>query len=120
MALAAFGALTLLRQAFGGSIPFDEAVGPTEDLLQSLTGIVLAFAFLFVGARRQERSWRVGSLVVMLIAVAKVFVFDAAGLEGLLRIASFMALGFALIGIGWLYARQLRGPVAEAGPADSA
>ncbi|MXO62610.1 DUF2339 domain-containing protein [Qipengyuania oceanensis] len=120
VALAAFGALTLLRQAFGGSIPFDEAVGPTEDLLQSLTGIVLAFAFLFVGARRQERSWRVGSLVVMLIAVAKVFVFDAAGLEGLLRIASFLALGFALIGIGWLYARQLRGPVAEAGPADSA
>ena len=29
--------------------------------------------------------------------------------SGLLRIASFVALGFSLIGIGWLYSRQLRG-----------
>ncbi|MBD3728307.1 MAG: DUF2339 domain-containing protein, partial [Sphingomonadales bacterium] len=29
--------------------------------------------------------------------------------EGLLRIASFMALGFSLIGIGWFYSRQLAG-----------
>ena len=32
----------------------------------------------------------------------------AAGLDGLLRVASFMALGFSLIGIGWVYSRQLR------------
>ena len=44
----------------------------------------------------------------MLGAVLKVFLFDAAGLEGLARIASFMALGFSLIGIGWVYSRQLR------------
>ena len=30
------------------------------------------------------------------------------GLAGLARIASFMALGFSLIGIGWFYTRQLR------------
>ena len=28
--------------------------------------------------------------------------------SSLLRIASFVALGFSLIGIGWLYSRQLR------------
>ena len=43
----------------------------------------------------------------MLLAVGKVFLVDAAGLEGLLRVASFMALGFSLIGIGWVYSRQL-------------
>ena len=43
----------------------------------------------------------------MLAAVAKVFLSDAAGLDGLARIASFAALGFSLIGIGWLYARYL-------------
>ena len=31
----------------------------------------------------------------------------AAGLDGLARIASFAALGFSLIGIGWLYSRYL-------------
>jgi uncharacterized membrane protein len=46
----------------------------------------------------------------MLGAVAMVFLFDASGLDGLLRIASFLALGFSLIGIGWLYNRVLREP----------
>jgi uncharacterized membrane protein len=51
--------------------------------------------------------WRLASLGLMLAAVAKVFLFDASGLEGVVRIASFVALGFSLIGIGWLYARYL-------------
>ena len=80
----------------------------TEDLLRSLLGIVLAIGFLAWGARSGTRSWRVGSLVLMLLAVGKVFLVDAAGLEGLLRVASFMALGFSLIGIGWVYSRQLK------------
>ena len=37
-----------------------------------------------------------------------------AGLAGLLRVASFMALGFSLIGIGWVYSRQLRARPGEA------
>lgn len=108
VAVVSIGALTLLRQSFAGSILIDDALGQSEDLLRSLGGIVLAIGFLLFGARREERSWRVGSLVLMLLAVGKVFIFDAAGLEGLLRIASFMALGFSLIGIGWLYSRQLK------------
>jgi uncharacterized membrane protein len=43
----------------------------------------------------------------MIAAVAKVFLFDASGLDGLLRIGSFIALGLSLIGIGWLYSRYL-------------
>jgi uncharacterized membrane protein len=43
----------------------------------------------------------------MIVAVAKVFLFDASGLDGLLRIGSFVALGLSLIGIGWLYSRYL-------------
>ena len=108
MVLACLAALTLLRQLFAGSLPANIPLSQTEDLLRSLTGILLALGFLWLGSRRGERSWRVGSLVIMLVAVAKVFLVDAAGLDGLLRVASFMALGFSLIGIGWVYSRQLR------------
>ncbi|OGS49139.1 MAG: hypothetical protein A3J40_06985 [Erythrobacter sp. RIFCSPHIGHO2_12_FULL_63_10] len=108
MLIVSFTALALLRQAFTGTILANVPMGETEDLLRSLLGIVLALAFLYVGKLSDERSWRIGSLAVMLLAVAKVFVWDAAGLEGLFRIASFMALGFSLIGIGWVYARQLK------------
>lgn len=60
------------------------------------------------GIRRGLRDWRIASLVLMLVAVGKVFLFDASGLEGLLRIVSFLALGVSLIGIGWLYSRYLK------------
>lgn len=108
MLLATIGAITLLRQLFAGSILPDDPMTQTEDLLRSLVGILMALAFLLVGSRRGERSWRVGSLVLMLATVFKVFIFDTAGLEGLIRIASFVALGASLIGIGWFYSRQLK------------
>lgn len=107
MALLVLLALSELRQVFSGSLLTASPLGQTEDLLRSLLAIVLALGFLGWGARTQQRSWRVGSLVLMLGAVLKVFVLDAAGLEGLARVASFLALGLCLIGMGWFYSRQL-------------
>ncbi|QZD94650.1 DUF2339 domain-containing protein [Qipengyuania gelatinilytica] len=108
MVVALLTALTLLRQVFAGSILPPEPMTQAEDLLRSLVGIVMAIVFLLIGSRREERTWRVGSLVLMTAMVIKVFAFDTAGLEGLIRIASFVALGASLIGIGWFYSRQLK------------
>ena len=104
--LALFG-LSLLQQLFAGSLLQDGTLGQAEDIARSIIAIALAIGFLLWGIRSRQRSWRIGSLLLMLGAVAKVFLFDASGLEGLVRIASFVALGLSLIGIGWLYARQL-------------
>ena len=109
MGLALIGALTLLRQVFAGTYLDTLPITQTEDLLRSLIGILLAVAFLLIGSARGERLWRLGSLVLMTGTVLKVFIVDTAGLEGLLRIASFVALGASLIGIGWFYSRQLKG-----------
>ncbi|NIJ20327.1 putative membrane protein [Sphingomonas naasensis] len=107
MVLIVLLAGSLLRQAFHGSLL---VAGPTiqiEDICRSLLAILLAIGFLQWGIRRGLRDWRIASLLLMLGAVGKVFLFDAAGLDGLLRIASFAALGFSLIGMGWLYSRYL-------------
>jgi len=113
MGLIALLTISLLRQIFAGSVLIEVSIGSTESLLLSLLGIALAFGFLWWGSFTNQRSWRIGSLVLILLAVLKVFLIDAAGLEGLLRIASFMALGFSLIGIGWVYSRQLKSHPAE-------
>ena len=36
------------------------------------------------------------------LTIAKVFLVDISGLEGLLRVVSFIGLGLALDGLGWL------------------
>lgn len=101
-------AFATLRQLFAGSLAVAGEVGAVENIGRSVLAIALAMGFLGWGIRRGLRDWRIASLVVMLAAVGKVFLLDASGLEGLLRILSFMALGFSLIGIGWLYSRYLR------------
>jgi uncharacterized membrane protein len=108
MALILGLGLSLLRQAFAGDLLMAGTVTQAEDIARSILAIAAAILFLLWGIRSRNRDWRIASLVLMLGAAAKVFLFDAAGLTGLIRIASFVALGFSLIGIGWLYSRQLR------------
>lgn len=98
-------AFATLRQVFAGSLLVVGPVTELENIGRSVLAIALAVGFLLWGIRRGARDWRLASLLLMLGAVGKVFLFDASGLEGLLRIGSFLALGFSLIGIGWLYSR---------------
>lgn len=107
MALITATGLLVLRQAFAGSLMATAAVSQAEDIVRSLLIVVISIGFLLYGLRRQALRWRIGSLLLMLAAVIKVFLFDVSGLDGLARIASFAALGFSLIGVGWLYARLL-------------
>lgn len=107
MLLIILFAFSTLRQLFHGSLLTEPGLSQAEDIGRSIVAIALAIGFLTWGIARQDRDWRLASLALMLAAVGKVFLFDASGLEGLTRIASFIALGFSLIGIGWLYARHL-------------
>ena len=103
-------AISLLRQIFAGPMLSAGSVGSVEDILRSVLGALIAIGYLQWGIRRGARDWRIASLVLMLATVAKVFLLDAGGLDGLLRVASFAALGFSLIGLGWLYSRYLPDP----------
>jgi uncharacterized membrane protein len=115
MLLVSLFAWATLRQAFHGTLLITPGVDPLENALRSILAITLAVGFLLWGIRHNHRDWRLASLLMMLAAVGKVFLFDAAGLDGLMRIGSFVGLGFSLIGIGWLYSRQL---IRDAAPKD--
>jgi uncharacterized membrane protein len=107
MLLILLFAASMLRQLFHGGLLVDPGLSQAEDIARSILAILAAVGFLLWGIRTRQRDWRIASLLLMLGAVAKVFIWDTQGLEGLIRIASFVALGFSLIGIGWLYSRQL-------------
>ncbi len=87
--------------------PFLDAA-PLEDMenyAYSAVWILFALLLLGVGIALKGKGPRVASLVVMFLAVSKVFVYDLRHLTDLYRVGSFMALGLSLLLISYLYQR---------------
>lgn len=75
--------------------------------LWTISAVWLTFgiALLALGVWRRERALRIASGIVIILTVLKAFLIDMAGLEGVLRALSFVALGLILIVIGRAYQR---------------
>ena len=82
---------------------YQARAGGAEQWAISMSWLALGIAFLAYGVWRRSYEARLGSAVVVLMAVAKVFLFDLAGLTGIWRALSFIVLGIVLIGIGLVY-----------------
>lgn len=73
----------------------------------SIFWLIYAVALIVVGLRRHQQDIRLAGLGLLAIVTLKVFLGDLGNLEGIARALSFMGLGLALIGLGYLY-RQLK------------
>ena len=67
---------SVLRQLFHGSLLVEPGLDQAEDIARSIFAIALAIGFLLWGIRTSQRDWRIGSLVLMIGAVVKVFLWD--------------------------------------------
>ena len=78
--------------------------GVTQAELYSYTValLVLGVALLWQAIARRSGMLRRVAMGVIAVTVAKVFLVDAAGLSGLMRVFSFLALGLSLAGLAWL------------------
>jgi uncharacterized membrane protein len=111
------GTMCMVRQGFHGAILSGAGLSEAESYGYSLAGLLLSVALLLAGIRLPDNALRVAGLGLLTATIMKVFLIDAAALEGLLRILSFLGLGVALIGIGKLYAAVLRAETPAARPA---
>ena len=71
----------------------------------SIAWLLFGVALLALGFLRQAAALRHAGMALVCLVVAKVFLIDMAGLQGLLRVFSFLGLGAALIGLGYAYRR---------------
>jgi uncharacterized membrane protein len=62
---------------------------------------------LIAGFLLRSQPARMASAAVVTLTIAKVFLVDMAGLEGIFRALSFIGLGAVLVGIGLLYQKLL-------------
>ncbi len=93
-----------LRRIFQGDI-LNIITWASAAELYSYSALWLALGILFLGLGiwRRSNEARIISIILVAMAVGKVFIFDLTGLSGILRAFSFIILGFVLIGIGFVY-----------------
>ncbi len=110
--LTLFALLAAVRQAAHGAL-LTGAIGTAENGGYSAAMLALALFWLWRGIAGGRRDLRVFGLALLTGTTFKVFLIDAAALDGVLRILSFLGLGLALIGIGWAYGRFVGKGAAE-------
>jgi uncharacterized membrane protein len=94
-----------VRHAFTGEYLDIARVENLELYMYSLAWVCLSIILLLVGIWRKQTVLRGVALSIMVLTAAKVFLLDAAELEGLYRVLSFFGLGVSLIGLSYLYSR---------------
>ncbi|MCC2977560.1 DUF2339 domain-containing protein [Sphingomonas sp. PL-96] len=117
-ALTLLALVATVRQATHGSV-MTGPIGTGENWGYSAAMLGLSLFWLWRGIAAKAADLRLLGLLLLTATTLKVFLIDAAALEGVLRILSFLGLGFALIGIGWAYRRFLT-EAGSAPPADQA
>lgn len=94
-----------VRHFFHGGYLLQGDTGSLEMYMYSAAWLVAGFALLALGIVINSKVSRVASLCFIMLAVGKVFLFDASELEGLYRVFSFLGLGVSLIGLSYFYSR---------------
>jgi uncharacterized membrane protein len=104
--LALFYLTLETRRLFHGPV----LMGPSSDAEQyaySTVWLVYGIALLAVGFVLRSQPARMLALGVIILTIAKVFLYDTANIAGIYRALSAIGLGVVLLGIGWLYQRVL-------------
>lgn len=102
-AIAVFWLALTIRHLWQGSDGM-RLPGVKEGELYSYTValLVIGAGLMYRSLARNSAATRKAGLVVIGLAVAKVFLVDISGLEGLTRVFSLLALGLSLAGLAWL------------------
>ena len=94
-----------VRHLWQGTISLQTSTSAGELYTYSVVWLLMAVAAMLWAGIRQWPSLYRGGLIMLAIVILKIFLIDLSDLDGLLRVASFMGLGLALVGISFLHQR---------------
>ena len=94
-----------IRHLWSGTLSSTSITSNGELYTYTIVWLILAIACLLGGSIRFGPNVYRAGFGLMMLVIGKIFLFDMADLEGLLRVASFMGLGLSLLGLAYLYQR---------------
>ena len=100
-----FTALEIRQLWRGSDMALASGVSEGELYTYSVVGMLYAIAaILYSGVNHSVTLYKTGMALLGLV-IGKIFLIDMAGLQGFWRVAAFMGLGLALLGLAWIYRR---------------
>ncbi len=104
LALLLFCSLEI-RHLWQGDLSLSDATSDGELYTYSMVWLALAIVGSIWAIRFAHANLYKGSMLLLIVVVAKIFLIDMEDLTGLLRAASFMGLGLCLLGLAYLHQR---------------
>ena len=103
-ALAVFWAICVIRHFWqgGAQMNLSNGISQPEQYTYTLVLLGLGALLFYQSLARRSAVLRKAGLVVIGLAVAKVFLVDVTDLDGLTRVFSLLVLGLALAALAWL------------------
>lgn len=68
-----------------------------------MEGLLYAILAIIFGTNARKTALYKAGMALLGLIIAKIFLIDMAGLQGLWRVAAFIGLGLALLGLAWMY-----------------
>ncbi|WP_417502433.1 DUF2339 domain-containing protein [Marinobacter sp.] len=107
-----FTALEIRQLWQGSDIELWHGVTEGELYTYSVVGMVYAIVAILYSTVYSTKSAHIilykAGMALLGIVIGKIFLIDMAGLQGLWRVAAFMGLGLALLGLAWMYRKAQR------------
>jgi uncharacterized membrane protein len=100
-----FAALEIRHLWQGGRLNLQYPTGDGELYTYSVVGLLMAIATILAGTHWRTPDLYKSGLTLLGFVIAKIFLVDMSGLDGMWRVASFMGLGLSLLGLAWLHRR---------------
>ena len=107
LAAASFLAMVSLhvRYAFNGEDLVEGVMSMEEFYTYSVVWLLSGLVSLGVGIHKNISALRLAATALIGVTICKVFLLDAAELDGLYRVFSFIGLGLSLIGLSFFYTK---------------
>ncbi|WP_417516739.1 DUF2339 domain-containing protein [Marinobacter sp.] len=110
-----FTALEIRQLWQGSDMALWYGMAEGELYTYSVVGMLYAIAAIIYSTVYSAKSAHIvmykAGMALLGIVIGKIFLIDMAGLQGLWRVAAFMGLGLALLGLAWMYRKAQRASI---------